>query len=390
MTTSLLTPMLDLADATQVGARTWRKQILALRDIDYQGRKISFDKPFLTDLANAFQSGAYDQVPIVFAGDANDHNENPRNFGGEVKGLEFTGDGLDAIIELTEEGAEAVKKNPRLGVSARIKEGLAKSDGRTFPRAIRHVLLTMDPKITNLKPWQAVDLSAEDDDEVVDLTAATYKEDAVAKATVDNEKQTITIGDKVLDLAELSDDEFGALLTDLSVEAPEAPAAEAEAPAEEDGDPEEGVPFIKDGKTYVVLEGKTFLMSEEAPETPKSEDKAPEAKGEGGADLSETTAKEVRQMRTDTAKERWESERREYVRAGVPPFLLDLAAPVLSDPDTQVIDLSNDEKFNASDTIRKMLNGVKALDLSEEQGHGMDVEIPEKDPLLDAYFEQYA
>jgi hypothetical protein len=55
-----------------------------------------------------------------------------------------------------------------------------------------------------------------------------------------------------------------------------------------------------------------------------------------------------------------------------------------------MIDLSNDEKFNATDAIRKMLDGVKVLDLSEEQGHQVDVDTVEDDPVAKAYFEQYA
>src|SRR5690606_27125899 len=109
--------------------------------------------------ATAFKSGAYDQVPLVFADHENRHNLDPKRFGGEIEDFVVKNDGLYAKVSATSDTAKVLKNNPRLGVSARIVEGLEKSDGRVFPRAIQHVLLTMDPRVTGMKPWQTIDLS---------------------------------------------------------------------------------------------------------------------------------------------------------------------------------------------------------------------------------------
>lgn len=368
MTEVLLTP-LDLSDATKVGRRTYRKQLLPKTSIKYQGRNLDFNDAYLVDLAKSFTDGAYDQVPIVFADDQNGHNMDPKRFGGEVKGFEVTSDGLDAIVELTDDGATAVDKNPKLGVSARIVEGLTKADGRTFGRAVQHVLLTMDPRVTNLRPWQAVDLSGKEaDEQVVDLTAETYEEGTVGKPTVDKSKQTITTeSGKILDLSNLSDEDFAALL-ELSETDPEgdAPVGDVPPPGDKPDEHPEGEVFEEDGKKYVVLNGEKLLL------TPAV---APVEPDQVLADLSNTT-KEIRDWRTEVAKDRWETERTKLASSGVPPFLLDLAAPVLSSPDTLVIDLADNGKVDATDTIRKMLQGTKGfIDLHPEVGHQVDLSV---------------
>lgn len=407
MTTAFLTP-LDLADATQVGRRTYRKQVLPLTTINYKGRTVTFDKAYLTDLANSFRNGAYDQVPTVFADDKNGHNMDPTRFSGEVKGFEVTNDGLDAIVELTDDGAKAVGNNPRLGVSARIVEGLAKADGRTFNRAIQHVLLTMDPRVTNMRPWETVDLSGvEDDTEVVDLTAATYEEDAVAKGTVDKDNQTIKIGERTFDLSAMTDEEFGSLLelSTTAVEDEVAPApvdGEAVAPTEETA--KDGEIYEKDGKQYVKIEGAVFCL------TPEESGKIEDNKVEGGvtdttADLSNPVVdsearSEVSKMRIDLAAERWKTERTNLLRDGVPRAMLDLAAPLLSTPEAVVIDLSGsdgDKDLNATDIVRKMLGTFKGMvDLHPEIGHQVDLsedDDTKTDPdaaLLSAWESQYS
>lgn len=386
MTTALLTP-LDLAEATKVGRRTYRKQILPLTTIDYKGQKITFDEAYIKDLAEAFRSGAYDQVPVQFATDKNEHNENPRNFGGEIKAVEATPTGLDAIIELTEDADAAVAKNPRLGVSARIREGLAKSDGRTFARALRHVLLTMDARTTT-GPWQAVDLSAEDDTEVVDLTAATYEEDAVAKATVDKDKKKFTTADgKEIDLATMSDDDFTALL-DLTATAVEAGVEEDAAATDSTEEPKEGEIFEEDGKQYVILEGVKMLLTpaekpegEQAPVAPASPDLSNEV-------IDKEARSEVQQMRLDLAADRFEAERKDLLRAGVPRAVIDLAEPLLKTAAPVTIDLSNsegNETVNATKVVRDLLDQYKGfVDLHPEIGHQVDLSEDEGDHKSDA------
>jgi hypothetical protein len=233
MTNALLTPF-DLAAPTRTGRQMFRKQILKKGTINYKGQQITFDDPFLKDVVRSFNRGAYDQVPFVLADPKNRHNMDPERFRGEVKGLELTEDGLDMIVETTAEGAKTVQSNPRMGVSARIVQGLTKSDGRTYKRAIQHVLATMDPRLTGMRPWEAVDLSEEDgegDDEVevIDLTAASIKEGTrVANKTAKRAaagSQTVQ-----LDLSNMTDERFQELLDFVAQDGEES---------EDDGDSED-------------------------------------------------------------------------------------------------------------------------------------------------------
>ena len=67
-----------------------------------------------------------------------------------------------------------LKENPRLGVSARIVEDYARSDGKHYPAAIQHVLGTLDPRIPGLGAWQAIEAATPVPDTVIDLSASTF------------------------------------------------------------------------------------------------------------------------------------------------------------------------------------------------------------------------
>jgi len=158
-------------DAQRVGARLFKKQVLPVGQIAYQGRTLDFTRGYLEELARNFTSKAYDQVPFVLADGENRHTMDPERFRGEVKGVEVTDDGLHALIELTDDGARVVEDNPRLAVSARVVEDHPKG------RALQHVLGTLDPRATGMKPWEAIELSS-GSPHVIDLTAASYRGEA--------------------------------------------------------------------------------------------------------------------------------------------------------------------------------------------------------------------
>lgn len=405
-----LTPV-DLATATKIGRRTYRKQILPFRTIDYNGRKITFDRAYVTDLAESFQAEAYDQVPIIYADGDNRHTMDPRLFTGEVKGFEVTSTGLDAIVELSEEGAALIDKNPRLGVSARIMEGLAKSNGKTFKRAIQHVLLTMDPRVPGLAPWRQVDLAvynaAED---MIDLSNQTFKETDVADtATKDKGKAEATDDD--LDLESMSDEDFLALLNDDpdAEEDPEDQSAgddaaddeagdeeeseeESDEDAEDEDDPEaddEGDSGVEDMDVEDVEDDEEEV--EEVVGTPAGKRKR--LKGKVKQTPSTDLSNEVRQGRVDLATERWERKREALVNAGVPPHMLDLAAPIMSSPDAAVIDLSETEQVDAKQVIANLLDGAKGtIDLTPQVGSSVDLSAGDEDPdaaVLAAWDRQY-
>lgn len=387
MTSALLTPF-DFSNATKVGRTRFRKQILPMRTINYKGQSITFDRPFLQELVRNFKARAYDQVPFILADGRNAHNENPENFRGSVADLVLTEDGLDAVLDLSKEGAALVAANPELGVSARIMQGLAKSDGRRFGKVLRHVLATMDPRVTGMRPWQAVDLSMDDGIEVVDLTAETYgKESNMPKSklrvgSVNKQTKTAT-----LDLSALSDDEFEALLdlgedTEEVVIDPKTGKPVGTAPVEESGDDEEEADPEAEGDGEEDPEAEDAVVPGTGEKPPanvppqlkkRSTTVTEEAVDQG--DMVASLSNEFAAWRTDQAKQTWKAKAKGFVDAGVPPFLVDLATPFMESPDSQVIELSNGGgSHDVKETMEKMLQGfIGVVDLTPEMGHSINL-----------------
>lgn len=395
--TAILTPFVDLA-AERVGRRRFWKQILPVTSIDYDGKKIDFDPSFHMDLSTAFKKRAFDQVPIVFADPRNGHNMDPRNFAGDVLDMEYRGDGPDggtwALIEADRDGAKAISKNPKLGVSARIRQAIEKADGRFFKRGIEHVLLTMNPRVTGMSPWQAVDLAEEDADvEVVDLTAAEYQEGTeMGKTATKGRRQS----QPKIDLSALDDDEFKDLLVDLTAEVAERgiEVDDLDDVDDDELDDEEETPTPRRKRSKVKVT-KTTEKDEEVDDEDEEDDS-----DDDDADLSDRVIKrsevsQFGQMRIDLAKRDWKTKRDQYLAAGVPPVLLDLAEPVLIQPDEMVIDLADsDGKDKAVDfrqILTDMLDTVEGVvDLSDEMGSQIDLtadeeETAEADRLLAAW-----
>lgn len=381
---TLLTPF-DYSDAVSAGRRRFWKQVLPVTQIDYDGQKIDFDSKFHKDLELSFGK-AYQQVPLVFADGRNQHNESPKNWSGDIVKMENRGDqGTWALIEADKEAAKIIQRNPKMGVSARITQNVIR-DGRVYKRAVRHVLMTMFPRVPNMEPWQAVDLSEDAGDLVVDLTAVDYKKGTKmgkkAKAT------TVTVpraDDGSIDLSELTEEEFAEML-DLA-----AAVAEDERLADhlddEDEDEVEDEPEVRRTKRK---KSKTKVTVEKESEEDDDEDESEE---DEDTDLSETL-NDIKAFRRERAEEKWETERAKLTLAGVPPFMLDLAEPVLQSPEAFTIDLSDDEEIDAKSIIREMLNkSVGLVDLSDEEGHSIDLsdkadEFEGKD-LLDAWEKSY-
>jgi len=165
--TALQTPY-RRKDAQRVGARLWRKQLLPLDRVAYRGGVLDFTRDYLTELARNFNGGAMDQVPFVLADAQNQHHSDPRRYVGDVKGVEVTDDGLYALIETSAGGSRLLTDNPRLGVSARI---------RPDTKVLEHVLGTLNPVVTGMKLWEAIELSS-GSAPVIDLTAASYTGEA--------------------------------------------------------------------------------------------------------------------------------------------------------------------------------------------------------------------
>ena len=176
MTAAVLTPF-TAAEAVELGNRMWRKRVLPVGDVEYKGRLLHFTKDYLGQLVAAFQNRAYDQVPFQLADGANTHTNDPERTRGEITAMELGDDGLYVTAQVTEDGEKVLAANPRLGVSARIVEDYARSDGRHYPAAIQHVLGTLDPRIPGLGAWQAIEAASPVPDQVIDLSAAVFAGD---------------------------------------------------------------------------------------------------------------------------------------------------------------------------------------------------------------------
>ena len=139
--------------------------------MQYQGRTLHFTPAYIQGLAEAFRSGAYDQVSFQLADSANSHTNDPERHRGTIVDMKAQADGLYVMLQPTERGEQVLRENPYLGVSARIVEQYQRSDGAFYPAAIQHVLGTLDPRIPNLGQWEPVDMSNGSDSAItIDLS----------------------------------------------------------------------------------------------------------------------------------------------------------------------------------------------------------------------------
>lgn len=384
--TTMLTPV-DKGSARQAGATLWRKQLLPLGTIDYKGRRINFDREYLAGLVKAFRAKAYDQVPFQLAPHDNAHSNDPERFRGEIRDFELTADGLDLILSATPDGDKVLRENPNLGVSARIVEDLARADGKFFPAAVQHVLGTLDPRLTGMRPWQAVALAnGDEDDEVIDLTVMEYAttEDeapppaapATAPQAAQKEAGMAFTADQEARLAKLlalPEDKFDAILDPKAAAEPETDEDDTEG---DDGEPD-------------LTEAELAAMLEEIDAESAAADGAAESAAEpalAGASLSneQQTALElanaqaaeaqqsVRRMQRQLDQATYEKERDSYVRQGIPARLVDLARPLL-EGSGRTVELANGKSTDAGPIVRKLFtefaNTMSALGLDIELGN---------------------
>lgn len=353
MTTAVLTPT-NSQTAKPVAGRLWRKQVLPRgKSIDYTDpatgakRTLNFTDDYLQGIVDSFSKGAYDAVKFQIADAKNTHTEDPERARGTVRAFELTSDGLDMVVDLTDDGAKLIADNPDLPVSARIVEGLARADGATFPVAIRHVLGTLDPRVAGMSPWQAVaDLAGDTDVPTVDLTAEEYptpkKEGLMADLTAKLRK-AFGLGDSA------TEDEI--------IAAAEAKLADPPKADDETLTPEE----------IAELERLANEQSVEASLTAEAQQQIDLANANAEQAVARAKALEVA-----AAKSAWTAESQALLHAGVPKSLVDLAAPWCGgDAPAGFIDLANTDttvenvREAAAADMRRMLDTHKGLiDLS--------------------------
>lgn len=365
--TVLLTPVNPATDLAAAGGRSYRKQILPLGSITYSGRRLDFTREYLQSLVDAFKRRAYDAVPFLFANGSNEHHSDPAQIKGEVRALELTHDGLDAVIEMSDEQAAAlVSKHPAFGVSARIIEGLTRADGQAFPRAIEHVLGTIAPRVTGMRPWQAVELSVGDDvsQAIVDLSGLTFetKTKGPHMSASELRKQVDTA------LDDLSEEDMRALLEAVTADpegdtpepekaeitpAPETPSAEPVATAGE-----------KSSEPMPAPAGMALAGAGAGTELSGADGQTIDLAGRLAAAEGELTSLRA---------ERVDNEAAQLIADGVPPAAVNLARPVLAAGET--VDLSISDGINAVDVVRGLLAQMKGtIDLSE-RGHNAETDM---------------
>lgn len=393
---TVVTPVSLTADFSKDGKLSYWKQVLPQAPIHYTAKSgkrasIDFDEKYLADLTAAFKQGAIGSVPFVLADKDNAHTMDPERIRGNVVDMRLAvpGEkpGLYAKIEFpSKQAAKAVLNYPDLPVSARIREGIETSDGKTFPAGIVHVCGTADPQVIGMQSWQAADLaSGYTDDNVLDLSSAQYSNDEEAPMPKKKNAPKNAFADRELtsftdaEIDAMSDelfDEFSARFPELNAVLPDdEPEDETDEP--EDETDEELAPR--------KLVGAGASLS---------------AKDKNDIELANASAASAHARAAALEARVADAEFREYrtlqLAAGVPPHVLDLAEPILNRAEDMVIDLSNgsgdDDDLNVAELVRQLVEGHQGeVDLSAEAGHN-GVIGDEQDPdreVLELWNAQY-
>lgn len=368
-TAAILTPFFR-GSAIELGNRTWKKRVLPVGDVEYNGRTLHFTKGYNDSLAEAFRDQAYDQVSFQLADAKNTHTNDPERHRGTVTDLLSEDDGLWLVLNPTERGERVLKENPYLGVSARIVENYARSDGKFYPYAIQHVLGTLDPRIPGLGAWQTID-NANMPSLVIDLTGASFagEEDTMPEL---NAQQQANLT-RLLNL--------DATALDKLLGTPPAPPA----PTGTNGNGHQPDNELSDQELSDLLEA----MSDEDLAGLEAEFLA-----ETGAGAAATGLTAEAQMAIDLANSRadeterqlgvfqmqfeaqhFENEKRNLMDLGVPSYISELARPLLQGSG-HTIDLANGQRVDAGQVMRKVLSEyarmAQMLDLGVELGSSMD------------------
>jgi len=368
-TAAVLTPF-DRGTAINLGNRLWRKRVLPVDDVEYQGRTLHFTHDYLASLEQAFRDRAYDQVSFQLADAKNTHTNDPERHRGTITDMRVEADGLWVTLNPTEAGEALLKENPYLGVSARIVENYPRSDGKFYPAAVQHVLGTLDPRIPGLGAWQAIE-NANTPAIVIDLSGASFagEEDTMPEL---NAQQQANLS-RLLNLDSAALDK---LLGTQAPPAPPAPAGGTVVPGDDELTDQELADLI-DAMSDEDLEAMQQDFLAETGASAASTGLSNEA--QMAIDLANSRADEterqlgVFQMRFD--QQHYENEKRSLADLGIPPYITELARPLLQGSN-HTIDLANGQRVDAGQVMRKVLGEyakmAQMLDLGVELGTAMD------------------
>lgn len=324
----LITPLLEqeaveLSDGTNKGM--YRKQILPRGKFNYKGELIDFDA-IGKAAKHAFDNKALDQVAFQLADEKNRHNFDPEKYRGELADVELTDEGTFGVFDFSKfpDMQERIEKNKKFGVSARIERGYD-SNGKKFSYAFSHVLGTLNPRVKGMKPWEAISLSnVSEDSEIVDLTD--------------------------IELSEKDGDNVGT-----------------------DGlKPDEIEAFRKFMADQQAIQNQLQNVSLSNEDDDDTVSPATQQAIQLAQDAAESAIQLARESQIELAQTRWSNTYATLVREGIPPKILDLAAPMMSLPDSDVeaIQLSDNDSVEPKAVVLSMLNEMKGIiDLSEAKGH---------------------
>ncbi len=436
MTAAVLTPF-TAAEAVELGNKLWRKQVLPIGNVEYKGRLLHFTRDYLGQLVAAFKSRAYDQVPFQMATHDNAHSNDPERTRGEVTDMELRDDGLYVIAEVNPRGEEVLRENPRLGVSARIVEDYARSDGKHYPAAIQHVLGTLDPRIPGLGAWEAIEAASPVPDTVIDLSASNFAGDApevtvssggsvsyVTGAGGNDSASSIHTGgggggsapsadrshapegtampdlDALTDeqkarlaaLLDLPDDQLDALAGGGLVLTPDellaltgsADPGGADGDEDEDDDVAAGTGDEDDlAMEIAAMTDEEFAAMQVAFEAEQHQEEPVaaglSAEAQFSIDLAvarqEETARELSVITARLREQDYQAEKRKLADLGVPPFITELARPLLEGAG-RAVELANGKTADAGQIMRRVLTEyaqqARLLDLDVELGSPVD------------------
>lgn len=362
----ILTPMLASAtvDLAEEGGPSlfFRKKILPEGAISYPDpdapggrRRVSFDRGYHQRLISAFRDKAVECPTVQLADERNAHNMDLLRTAGAVHDLDLArpddvdGPGLYAVIRArNEEHARLLRELPGLGVSAQIKENVDRVDGKKYPAALRHVLVTADPRVVGMGPWRPVSLSGDDDGPVIDLSDADYEE---MDMTAANGGGGFTTNDGEINL---SDEEIEAAL---------------DAAAAAGGGLDLADDTGNDRAAATMLQLASRLESADGT---------------------------ITGIQAKLAASDWKAERLELSNAGVPKVFLDEAEKVLKFAGENVLSLSDEDgrqtSVDARGVIRKLLELTRGtIDLSgDTPGSGAEppLELSDSgDPAAEKQFQ---
>lgn len=406
MPTSVSAPTLVGAPERADEKLTYWKQILpattitAPDAITRQPVTITYDDAYFDDCIDAFKRRtAVDHTMFQLADANNSHGPvhqdyDPERTRGEVVDLRKARPGekpgLYAKIQFfNRKAARAVRDNPHLGVSARIREGFTRADGVHVKRGIIHVLGTIDGRLNGMGPWRTADLAwyADPSDTQVDLSNNVYPEAPVALGRKNKNRgagaATDDDGGITSVLENLSDEQFAQLLGELGLTAEDLQDAE---------DPDED----EDDETD---EDEADEDDDDADDEADTERQPVGAGAGASATVDQSIALSAQAAANEAlaqlADQAWNTERAALVARGIPPAMVDLAEPVLHHPGGFTVDLSHEDgpEVDIRDIVSKLLDGMAGyVDLAQETGHGgqfdQSQDADPDQPILDAWAAQ--